>query len=307
MLVTSKSLLAHANKHSYALAHFNFSNLESLQAVVQAALLEKKSSVIIATTESAIAYAGLPYLKALAYMAAMNPIKIALHLDHGRDLRIVKQCIDMGYTSVMFDGSNLSYKENVAKTKKVVAWARTKGVSVEGELGALRGKEDKIEESKSFFTDPKQALDFVKKTSVDVLAISIGTAHGPYKFTGETHLDYDRLKRIKALTRMPLVLHGASGVSEELTHELHNHCEDLGDCARLSGAHGVSDSAIRKAIRCGINKINIDSDLRIAFVKGIRTSLLEKKEEYDPRVFLGQGREEMVKVARQKIRLFRNS
>ncbi len=308
MLVSSKSLVTHANKHSYALGAFNFSNLEMLQAIIEAAVLEK-SPVIIATTESAIEYAGLSYLKAMAYMAANNPVKIALHLDHGKDLKLIKKCIDFGYTSVMFDGSKLPYKENIKKTKQVVQWARSKGVSVEAELGAIRGKEDKVsvKDEDAFFTDPLQAADFVKQTGIDILAISIGTAHGPFKFSGEAHLDFARLKKIKELTRMPLVLHGASGVSSEVVDALHNHCSDFGDCSRLQGAHGVSDTAIRRAIKLGINKINIDSDLRIAFVSGMRSALLENKTDYDPRTFLGAGKVEVCNIVKEKIKLFRGS
>lgn len=308
MLVTLKKLLTDANSKGYAIGAFNVTNLESIQAVIRAAE-ETKSAVIIQTTEKAIQYAGIEYLRALCITAAVNAkVKVAFHLDHGKDLTLIKKCIDSGWTSVMFDGSALSYKENCAKTKKVVSWAKKQGVSVEAELGAIKGKEDyvDIKDREVFFTNPKQAIDFVKQTGIDALAISVGTAHGPFKFFDEAHLDFKRIAAIKKLTKKPLVLHGASGVPHEIVDELHNHCNDLGDCARLSGSKGVPDSAIRKAVQCGINKINIDSDLRIACLDGIRTSLLEKKEEYDPRVFLSAGREKMKEVVKQKIALFSN-
>ncbi len=308
MLVTLKTLLTDANRRGYAVGAFNVTNLESVQAVIAAAE-NLKRPVIIQTTEKAISYAGLHTIRSLCMTAAMNAkVPVAFHMDHGKDLTLVKQCIDSGWTSVMFDGSALPYKENLAKTKRVVAWARKRGVSVEAELGALKGKEDfvDIKEQEAFFTDPKQAVDFVTQTGIDALAISVGTAHGPFKFSGDVHLDYKRIGTIKKLTKKPLVLHGASGVPQEIVDELHNHCDDLGDCARLSGSKGVPDSAIKKAIKNGINKINIDSDLRIACLDGIRTSLLEKKEEYDPRVFLAAGRDKMTEVVMQKIKLFRN-
>lgn len=309
MLATLKEILALANRKGYSLGAFNVTNLETIQAVAEAAE-ELNSPVIIQTTEKAISYAGFDVLKVLCRkVAKKSSVKIAFHLDHGKDLTLIKKCIDGGWTSVMFDGSALPYEENLAKTKQVVLWAKKRGVSVEAELGALKGKEDfvDVKDREVFFTNPKQALEFVRKTGIDALAISVGTAHGPFKFSGEVHLDIKRIQEIKRLTKKPLVLHGASGISQEMISELHNHCDDLGDCSRLSGGKGVPDSEIKKAIRAGINKINIDSDLRIACLDGIRTSLLEKKEEYDPRVFLSAGRDKMKMVVKEKIKLFSNT
>lgn len=305
MLVSAKSLLDHAHRHRYAVGAFNINNLEILQAVVAAAL-ETKSPVIIQTSEGAIQYAGIDYLKAICYTAAKRSIKMALHLDHGKDLALLKQCIAWGWTSVMFDGSTLPYKENVSKTKQVVRWANAKGISVEAELGAIKGIEDlvNVKEREAFFTDPSQALDFVKKTGIDSLAISIGTAHGPFKFSSEPTLDFDRLKEIKRLTKKPLVLHGASGIPEHLLEMIHDHCEALDDCDRVKNARGVSDALIKKAIKLGINKINIDSDLRLAFLAGMRKTLLENTHAYDPRVLMKEAKELITNVVVQKMKLF---
>ncbi|MDP2656399.1 MAG: class II fructose-bisphosphate aldolase, partial [bacterium] len=191
MLVNAKQLLQKAYRQHYAVPAFNISNLEALQGIMEAATL-LRSPVIIQTTESAIQYAGLEFLHALVTTASkIYPIKIALHLDHGKDIKLIKRCIDAGWTSVMFDGSSLPYKENVSKTQQVVAWAHAKGVSVEAELGAIKGKEDRIDidARAAFFTDPIQAVEFVKMTKIDSLAISIGTAHGPFKFEDKTILD----------------------------------------------------------------------------------------------------------------------
>ncbi len=305
MLVTSKKILEKARKEGYAVGAFNFSNLEMLQAIITAAV-EARSPVIIATTESAIQYAGLENLYSLGVIAAKAPIPVALHLDHGKDPATVRECIKIGYTSVMFDGSQLPYKKNLEVTKKLASLSAAHGVSLEAELGAIQGKEDAVNVSarEAFFTDPVQAKDFVERTGADILAISIGTAHGPFKFPGETKLDYPRLKKIRQLVRVPLVLHGASGIPEKILDALHTHCSDLGDCSRVASAHGVSDAAIRKAIRAGISKINIDSDLRIAFLEGFRSGILALPQEYDPRVFLTLARQEVRTVVRQKMRLF---
>jgi fructose-bisphosphate aldolase, class II len=305
MLVPSKQLLQHARRNGYAVGAFNISNLETLQAVIAAAR-PQKTPVMIATTESAIAYAGAAYLKAIVDVAAQEPMRIALHLDHGKDIDLLKQCIGIGWTSVMFDGSLLPYAENVKKTAQVVRYAHAKGVSVEGELGAIPGIEDRVHvnDKQAFFTDPIQAQDFAKKTGVDALAISVGTAHGPYKFSHESILDYARIKKVKELVRVPLVLHGASGIPQGLVAEVHAHCDSLGDCTRLAGARGVSDSAIKRAIHCGISKIDIDSDLRIAFLAGIRRVLLHDKDAYDPRIFLTEAKKEVEDIVRRKIKLF---
>jgi fructose-bisphosphate aldolase class II len=305
MLTTLKPVLAKANKGNYAVGAFNTNNLEITLAIIDAAVA-MKSPVIIQTSEGAVEYAGMAYLRAMVEVAAKAKVPVVFHLDHGKDLKVVKAAIDGGYTSVMYDGSALPEKENLANTKKVVAWAKKKGVSVEAEIGAIAGIEDfvSVEEKDAHLTNPEKALEFAKKSGCDALAIAIGTAHGAFKFKGDAPLDFERLKRIKALTKMPLVLHGASGISPELVERTKTQCSILGDCARLDGAKGVSDEAIKKAVALGINKINVDSDLRIAFTAAVRETLLNDKKAIDPRKILGPARKLMAEVVRHKMELF---
>ncbi len=305
MLVSLKKVLADAHAKGYAVGAFNTNNLEITQAIIEAAVA-LKSPVIIQTSEGAIEYAGMGYLKAMAYEAAKAKVPVAFHLDHGKDLKVVKAAIAGGYTSVMYDGSALPEKENIANTRKVVAWARKKRVSVEAEIGAIAGIEDfvSVEEKDAHLTSPERALAFAKATGCDALAIAVGTLHGAFKFKGETILDYDRITAIKKLVKMPLVLHGASGISPELVDRAKDRCSILGDCARLENAHGVSDEAIREAVRRGINKINIDSDLRIAFIAGVREALMNDKKAIDPRKIIGPARDLMVEVVKHKMELF---
>lgn len=299
MLVSSKKILDKANKEFYAVPHFNINNLEILQAILKGCR-ELNSPVIIATSEGGIEYAGMDYITSMVHTAAKKEkFPIALHVDHGKDLNIIKQAIKSGYTSVMYDGSSLPYKLNVSNTKKVKKWAGKK-ISVEAEIGVLAGVEDKVKvsEQKARFTDPDEAVKFAKETKCDALAIAIGTSHGAYKFKGETKLNYDILKEIKARTQMPIVLHGASGIDKNMV----KMAEKYG--AVLKGAHGVSDSAIKKAVQFGVNKINIDSDLRIAFDAGVRKALKEKPEVFDPRKILQPAMDEMTKIVKHKIKLF---
>lgn len=305
MLVTAKELLQKAHRRQYAIPAFNVDNLEMLLAVVSAAE-EARSPIIIATSESSLEYAGFHNLRALVYLAAEGKATLALHLDHGKNLDLIKRCIDGGWTSVMFDGSDLSYEENVKKTKMVVAWARKRGVSVEAELGALGTDEDLTKEGATHFTDPAQAVDFVRRTGIDALAISIGTTHGPFKARGATHLDFKRLAEIKKKTRMPLVLHGASGIPQKLLRTVHNQCDLIHDCVRTEGARGVSDASVRKAIQLGINKVNIGTDLRLAFIAGMRRALLEHTRYTDERKVLAEAHDLVKEVALQKIKLFRH-
>ncbi|MEK7546149.1 MAG: class II fructose-1,6-bisphosphate aldolase [Patescibacteria group bacterium] len=305
MLMKLKPVLDKANRGNYAVGAFNTNNLEITLAVIEAAV-EMKSPVILQTSEGAVEYAGMEYLKAMILTAAKAKVPVVFHLDHGKDLKVVKKAIDSGYTSVMYDGSSLPEKENLANTKKVVAWARKKGVSVEAELGAIAGIEDfvSVEEKDAHLTDPQKALAFAKATKCDALAIAIGTAHGAFKFKGETILDFDRLKKIKALVKVPLVLHGASGIDAALVERTKTQCSILGDCARLENAHGVSDEAIRKAVKLGINKINVDSDLRIAFTAAVRETLINDKKAFDPRKILGPAKKLMKEVVKHKMELF---
>ncbi len=305
MLTTLKDILTAADKGGYAVGAFNTNNLEITQAIIEAAV-EEKSPVIIQTSEGAIEYAGMEFLIALISTAAKAPVPVAMHVDHGKNLETIKAAIDAGYTSVMYDGSVLPYEENLKNTLQVVAWAKPKGVSVEAELGAIKGVEDlvSVEEKQVFFTDPAQAADFVSKTGIDALAISIGTAHGAFKFKGEQRLDQERLSAIDAAVMVPLVLHGASGVTEELVAKTREFCDQLEDCNRLSGAAGVPDSEIVEAIKRGIRKINIDSDLRIAFTAGLRETIVRDHKAIDPRTLLKRSKQLMKEVVRHKMELF---
>lgn len=301
MLTTTKKLLAAANKGYYAIGAFNISTMEMLQAIVRAAE-RQRSPAIVQTTEGAIEYAGMKYLRDLAYSAAeQTHMPVSLHLDHGRDLGIIRQAIKVGYTSVMIDGSHLPFAKNAAMTRKVVGWAHRRGVSVEAELGTIGGAEDAISSRHIMYTDPDAAVAFVRRTGCDALAIALGTSHGAYKFGGKSHLDIRRLKEIKRRLKMPLVLHGASGIPDYLIEQ----AEKYG--AKLHHARGVSDQSIRAAIKAGINKINIDSDLRLAFDAGVRQVLREKPEVFDPRKILGPARELMQQVVEHKMRLLRSN
>lgn len=302
-LLTNRELLQSARNGGYAIGAFNINNLEILQAIVSAGE-EEKSPAIIAVSEGAIQYAGLTNLISLVRVASEETfIPLSLHLDHGKDMEIIRSCIEKGFTSVMIDGSHLEFNQNIALTKKVVEMAREKGVSVEAELGRLRGIEDNISVSdrEAYLTDPTAAEEFVKETGVDALAIAIGTSHGAYKFKGEAKLDFDRLEKIAQVVEIPLVLHGASGVPQSVLER----AERYG--AKLVGAKGIPDEAIQKAISLGICKINIDTDLRLSFISAIREVLSLKPEEFDPRKILGPGREAIKQTVRAKMKLFGSS
>lgn len=302
-LTTNQELLNQAKKGGYAIGAFNINNLEILQAIVSAGEAEK-SSVIIAVSEGAIKYAGMPYLVSMVRIASEQTfIPLSLHLDHGTDLEIIRSCIENGFTSVMIDGSHLEFEENIGTTKKVVEMAGKKGVSVEAELGRLKGIEEKVSvsEKEAFLTDPQAAEEFAKRTEVHALAVAIGTSHGAYKFKGEVKLDFDRLKEIAKRVDIPLVLHGASGVPPSVLEK----AEKFG--AKLPGAKGIPDDAIQKAISLGISKINIDTDLRLSFIGALREVLATKPEEFDPRKILGPGREAIKQTVQSKMRLFGSS
>jgi fructose-bisphosphate aldolase class II len=302
MLVTSKELLKKAQREAYAVGAFNIQNLESLLAVVEAAV-EEKSPVIAAVTPGAIKYGGLNYLAGLVKTAAeVSPVPISLHLDHGEDVETVKKCLEAGFTSVMIDGSHLPFEENISLTKHVVDLAHQKGVSVEGELGRLAGIEEKtVAEREAVLTDPIEAEEFVRRTSVDALAVSIGTSHGAYKFKGEPKLDFERLKQIRERVDVPLVLHGASSIPQWIIEKATKYG------AELAGAKGIPEDHIKKAIALGITKINIDTDLRLAFTATIREVLATAPKEFDPRKILGPAKEAVKEVVKAKMRLFGSS
>ncbi len=298
MLATLKQVLTKADKAKYAVGAFNINNLEIMQAIVNAAA-KLKSPVILQTSEGAIKYAGMNYLKCMVEEAAKtNKIPIVLHVDHGRDMEIIKQAIKTGYTSIMYDGSHLPFEQNIANTKKVVAMAHAKGISVEGELGTIGGAEEKIVARKIIYTNPDSAKEFVEKTGIDALAVAIGTSHGAYKFAGAAKLDIKRLREIKQKLKMPLVLHGASGVPEWVVQTATHYG------AKLGKPEGVPDDQIKEAIKNGINKINTDTDLRLAFDAGVREVLSMSPEEFDPRHILGRARELMQEVVEHRIKIF---
>jgi len=302
MLVTNKEILSTAMARGYAVGAFNINNLETLLAIVEASI-EEKSPVIVAVTPSAIKYAGIEYLTGMVKTAGESaPVPTSLHLDHGTDVETVSKCIDAGFTSVMIDGSHLNFEENISLTKRVVNLANSKGVSVEGELGRLAGVEESTtEEKEAILTDPNAAKEFVERTNVDALAIAIGTSHGAYKFKAEPKLDFERLKTIRKRVKTPLVLHGASGVPSWIVEKATKYG------AELSGAKGIPEEHIKKAISLGITKINIDTDLRLAFTGSVREILATSPKEFDPRKILGPAKEAMKEVAKDKMRLFGSS
>ena len=302
MLVTNKEILSPAMAKGYAVGAFNISNLESLLAVVEASA-EERSPVIVAVTPSSIKYAGLEYLVGMVKTAAESAsVPMSLHLDHGQTVETVSKCIDAGFTSVMIDGSSLNFEENVSLTKRVVDLAHSKGVSVEGELGRLVAiEESTVEEKDAILTDPDVAKEFVERTGVDALAVAIGTSHGAYKFKAKPKLDSERLKAIRQKVTVPLVLHGASSVPSWIIEKAIKYGAELG------GAKGIPDEHIVKAISLGISKINIDTDLRLAFTGTIREVLTTSPKNFDPRKILGPTKEAMKEVVKGKMRLFGSS
>ena len=307
-LTTTKDLFAKALKGKYALGAFNVNNMELVQAIV-AACEEEKAPLILQISKGARSYANPVYLKKLIEAAvSLSNIPIAVHLDHGDSFELCKECIDEGFTSVMIDGSHLPFQENIALTKKVVEYAHAHNAVVEGELGKLVGSQhDEGEDSGEFnasgvYTRPSEAVEFIKATGADSLAVAIGNSHGAYKFTGEQHLDLERLKAIKAalmeagLGDFPLVLHGASSVPQHLVQEINKYG------GALPGAQGVPESDIEVARRTGCTKVNIDTDLRLALTAGIRKVFAETPKEFDPRKYLGPAREEVKKLVRHKVR-----
>jgi len=302
VLLTNRDLLVPARKKGYAVGAFNINNLEALLAVTEAAT-EEKSPSIIAVTPGAIKYGGLPYLSNMVKTAAeICPMPLSLHLDHGEEFETVSKCIKAGFTSVMIDGSHLKFEENIALTKRVVDIAHPKGITVEAELGRLAGVEEKtVDEKEAVLTDPDSAKEFVDRTNVDALAVAVGTSHGAYKFKAEPKLDFERLRKISMKIDLPLVLHGASSVPSWIIEKASKYG------AELKGAKGIPEQHIKKAISLGIAKINIDTDLRLAFTATIREVLANSPREYDPRKILGPAKDAMKEVVRSKMRLFGSS
>ena len=298
-LVTTKEMFEKALKSDYAIGAFNVNNMEIIQGIVDAAQIEK-APLILQVSAGARKYAKPAYLRHLVEAAIEDTgLDIALHLDHGEDFEICKKCVDDGFTSVMFDGSKHSFEENIRLTKEVVEYAHAHGVVVEAELGKLAGVEDdvKVDARSATFTDPEEAAEFVARTGVDSLAIAIGTSHGAYKFKGEAYLDYERLQTIhKLIPDTPLVLHGASSVLKEFVDK----CNQYG--GNIPGAQGVPEEMIREACKYGICKVNIDTDLRLALTAEVRKYIMENPAEFDPRKYLGPGREAIKAMVQHKIK-----
>ena len=298
-LITTKEMFKKALVNDYAVGAFNVNNMEIIQGIVDAASIEN-APLILQVSAGARKYAKPAYLLKLVEAAIEDTgLDIALHLDHGEDFDICKKCIDDGFTSVMIDGSKHPFEENIALTKQVVEYAHAHGVVVEAELGKLAGVEDniKVDARSATFTDPDEAVEFVERTGVDSLAIAIGTSHGAYKFTGEPYLDYERLKKIHSLLPdTPLVLHGASSVLKEFV----DRCNEFG--GQIPGAQGVPEEMIRESTKYGICKVNIDTDLRLAMTAEIRRVLIENPAEFDPRKYLGPGRDAITKMVQRKIK-----
>ena len=297
-LVTTTEMFKKAYEGGYAIGAFNINNMEIIQAIAEAAE-ENKSPVIMQVSAGARKYAKHEYLMALAQAAVKDSgIDVALHLDHGADFDICQSCIDGGFTSVMIDGSKYSFEENIELTRKVVEYAHERGVVVEGELGKLAGVEDdvKVDADDAMYTNPAEVEEFVSKTGVDSLAIAIGTSHGAYKFKGEPRLRFDILEEVgKRLPGFPIVLHGASSVIPELVDEI-NACG-----GKLDGAKGVPEELLRRAAEMAVCKINIDSDIRLAFTAGIRRVMTAEPSVFDPRGYLKVARDEVKKMVSHKI------
>ncbi|MBQ8299021.1 MAG: class II fructose-1,6-bisphosphate aldolase [Clostridia bacterium] len=297
-IVTTKEMFEKASKGGYAIGAFNVNNMEIIQGITEAAK-EVNSPLILQVSAGARKYAKHNYLVHLIQAAVEDTdLPIAIHLDHGADFDICKKCIDGGFTSVMIDGSKYDFEENIELTRRVVDYAHEHGVVVEAELGKLAGVEDDVNVSAedSSYTDPDQAVEFVQRTGCDSLAIAIGTSHGAYKFKGEPKLRFDILDKITAaMPGYPIVLHGASTVIPEFVEK----CNKYG--GNIPGAKGVPEDMLREAARHGVCKINIDTDLRLALTSAIREVFVNEPGEFDPRKYLGAGRDAIRDMVRHKI------
>lgn len=308
-LTHTKDLFAKALKGKYALGAFNVNNMELLQAIIEACE-EEKAPVMLQISKGARHYANPVYLKKLIEAAvSLSNIPIAAHLDHGDSFELCKECIDEGFTSVMIDASHEPFEKNIEICKRVVDYAHQHNCVVEGELGQLVGAQfDEGEEGGNYsmaghYTHPDQAVEFVKHSGVDSLAVAIGNSHGAYKFKGEQHLDLERLKAIKkalldaGFGDYPLVLHGASSVPKELVEEINKYGGKMG-----TDTAGVPEADIEVARRVGCTKVNIDTDLRLALTAAIRKAFAENPKEFDPRKYLGPARTKVKELVRHKVR-----
>jgi fructose-bisphosphate aldolase class II len=304
-LVNTRDMFAKAMAGGYAIPAYNFNNLEQLQAIVTACV-ESRSPVIVQVSKGAREYANATMLRYMAMGAVKMArelgvdLPICLHLDHGDSFELCMSCVDNGFSSVMIDGSHLPFNENVALTRKVVEYAHQFDVSVEGELGVLAGIEDEVQAEKSTYTKPEEVEDFVKKTGVDSLAISIGTSHGAFKFklkAGEEAppLRFDILDEVeKRIPGFPIVLHGASSVVRDYVDLINQYG------GKMEGAVGVSEEQLRRAAKSAVCKINIDSDGRLVVTAKIREYLAKNPGEFDPRKYLGAARKELIMLLNHK-------
>jgi len=297
-LITSTEMFKKAYEGGYAIGAFNVNNMEIIQGITEAAK-EVDAPLILQVSAGARKYAKHGYLMKLIEAAIEDTnLPICVHLDHGDSFETCKACIDGGFTSVMIDGSHYSFEENIAVTKKVVEYAHARGVVVEAELGRLSGIEDDINVSDedASYTKPDQVEEFVAKTGVDSLAIAIGTSHGAYKFAGEAKLRFDILEEVqKRLPNFPIVLHGASSVIPEYVETINKYG------GNMPGAKGVPEEMLRQAAKMAVCKINIDSDLRLAMTAAIREVFATKPSEFDPRKYLGPGRDQIKELVKNKL------
>ena len=313
-LVNTREMFKRAVKGGYAIPAFNFNNLEQLQAIITAAS-ETKSPVILQVSKGARAYANPILLRYMAEGAVeyakslgCNHPEIVLHLDHGDSFELVKGCVDLGFSSVMIDGSSLPYEENIELTKKCVEYAHQFDVTVEAELGVLAGVEDEVSSEESHYTRPEEVIDFSTRTGCDSLAISIGTSHGAYKFKPEQctrnadgilvppPLRFDVLKEVsKRLPGFPIVLHGSSSVPQEYVKMINDHG------GKMPNAIGVPEEQLREAAKLSVCKINIDSDLRLAMTGTIRQFMDEHPDKFDPREYLKPARANIKELVRHKL------
>jgi fructose-bisphosphate aldolase class II len=311
-LVNSKEIFKKAFEGGYAIPAFNFNNMEQMQAIVSACV-ETKSPVILQVSSGARKYANQTLLRYMAQGAVQYAkelgyeIPIVLHLDHGDSFELCKDCIDSGFSSVMIDGSHLPYEENIALTKKVVDYAHKHDVTVEGELGILAGVEDDVVAEHSTYTEPDEVVDFVTRTGVDSLAISIGTSHGAYKFTPAQctrnedgvlvppPLRFDILEEIeRRIPGFPIVLHGSSSVPPQYVETINKYGGELSDSI------GIPEEQLRKAATSAVCKVNIDSDGRLAMTAAVREAFAKDPSEFDPRKYLGPARDELKKLYMHK-------
>ncbi len=297
-IVNSEEMFKKAYDGGYAIGAFNVNNMEIIQGITESAK-ELNAPLILQVSAGARKYANHTYLMKLVEAALEETnLPVCLHLDHGESFEICKAVIDGGFSSVMIDGSHYSFEENIEITKRVVDYAHERGVVVEGELGRLAGIEDavNVSEEDALFTDPDEVQEFVERTGVDSLAIAIGTSHGAYKFKGEPTLRFDILEEIqKRVPGFPIVLHGASSVMPEYVEKINKYG------GNISGAQGVPEDMLRKASQMAVCKINIDTDLRLAFTAKIREHMGENPGDFDPRKYLRPAREAISEVVKHKI------